>query len=626
MMGIVVAVLAILLIVTYDKWHPLELKAYDLRFQIIDALGIGRSSPTGEVVVVGIEERHVIQEKPVIFMYPDIGLFLQRMRDYRVQIVGLDLIPVHKLSEKLRNAMLSVYDEKRDKRYIAISEEIGARFDKALLASILDVTGSMKIVQAYHGNIVPYYYEAIPFMQSLYPADVVLTDGQTIHGQDGIIRKQKIRPAEKNSFAGKIYSLISGNRYKDPSVKINYSLSKNIPFYCFSDVMKGKIGGERFSGKTVLLGYISGYEDAYLTPLRTSIAPSCGSALPVSENRFTNHRLHGFLIHATLVETLLTDTPLRDAPKGFMYPVLLILIALAFTATMLLKPIWGITVVLSMTTVFLIGNIILFSWGHVVPIFPHSLSPFLTLTFVYPFMYFSESKIRQRIYKTFSYYIDNEVLDSLLEKDPASLLKGEYKDVCILFLDIRDFTKLSHSQNAENIVKFLNLYFAKVTEIIQSHKGFVNKFIGDGVLAFFATGENPILQATVASREITKETERFNREGIAKDLIGEWHIRIGIGIHYGKVVMGNIGSEKKMDFTIIGDHVNIASRIEGLTKQAGVTVLLSEEAYKLVGHKDFFDFVGEFSVKGVDKPIAVYTIKQEPTKGGLAGTTEGGNV
>lgn len=101
----------------------------------------------------------------------------------------------------------------------------------------------------------------------------------------------------------------------------------------------------------------------------------------------------------------------------------------------------------------------------------------------------------------------------------------------------------------------------------------------------------------------------MNEEGITQSYVGEWRLDIGIGIHWGKVIMGNIGSEKKMDFTIMGDPVNIASRLEALSKQLGKRILLSSSAYELI--KDEFEFIslGEFKVMGVEEPLNVYTIK-----------------
>jgi len=204
--------------------------------------------------------------------------------------------------------------------------------------------------------------------------------------------------------------------------------------------------------------------------------------------------------------------------------------------------------------------------------------------------------------------VDKDLIDELLAKDPASLLKGEHKNVCIIFLDIRDFTRLSQQHTARQLFEVLNLYFGRITELVQLHNGFVNKFIGDGVLAFFATGSNPVSNAIRAAENIVEKTAQLNAEDAFRPFIGAWKIRIGIGIHYGKVVVGNIGSERKMDFTIIGEHVNIASRIEELTKQVKKNLLISDAVYQMAIQDFHFEPLGDYSIKGVEKPIGIYTL------------------
>jgi len=226
------------------------------------------------------------------------------------------------------------------------------------------------------------------------------------------------------------------------------------------------------------------------------------------------------------------------------------------------------------------------------------------------YRYLTEERYRRKIYKTFGYYVDSRMLNNLIEKDPKSLLAGETKIACVLFLDIRDFSRLSQTYDAKQIVCFLNIFFAPITEIIQRHQGFLDKFMGDGVLAFFSMGQNQVSDAVQASREIIIEINRMNDTGRFSPFIGDWFINIGIGIHFGKVVMGNVGSEKKMDFTVIGNTVNLASRIEGLTKEHHKSLLLSETAYEMV--KDYypFEWLGANKIKGFEEPINVYALME----------------
>jgi len=256
------------------------------------------------------------------------------------------------------------------------------------------------------------------------------------------------------------------------------------------------------------------------------------------------------------------------------------------------------------TVIFLIN-------GYILPILPHILSPFLLFAAIYPYRYIIEERHRKRIHDAFGYYVDPRLLDTLIENDPESLLKGETMEMCVLFLDIRDFTRLSQTCDAKKIVGFLNIFFGAVTEIIQQHNGFLNKFLGDGLLAFFSIGQNRVEDAVQASMEIIAEIKKMNETDVFLPFIGDWHVAIGIGIHFGMVVMGNVGSKKKMDFTVIGSTVNLASRIEGLTKEYHKPLLLSETAYEKIRNIYQFECLGASKVKGYEKPMNVYAQKEQ---------------
>lgn len=574
---------AVLLLISYNLWEGIELKAYDFRLRTLESLSLSKDTYTGNVVIVGMEEDSMIKEKPLIFWYPDIGLFLERMKDYGASVIGIDLIAVHSLGEKINSAFESVTDES-DKQHIGFLKDLGERLDNSLLRNILSASEKLCIIQAVAEGTVPYYFPSMAFMKNVHPASVRLTPDI-----DHIIRRQRFPEENKTGhFAYAIYNAIGGK--KDPSeIMLNYSLRKSIPYYSFKDVMEGKLTRTLFSGKTVVLGYMTRYEDVHSTPIK--------------------ERISGTMLHALTVETMLSGTSPRNVPFGIDAVILVVLTAMGLALSLRLRPFSAILGTLILMAGFFLINLSLFYAGYRLTLLPHILSPLLVLTFIYPYRYIVEERSRKKIYKTFSYYIDRKVIDSLIEKDPSALLKGEYKDIAILFIDIRDFTSMSQQQKAENIVSLLNVYFGKITDIIQRHSGFVNKLIGDGMMAFFGT-EEPVANALRASVEILKETERMNNNGLTASHIGNWTLNIGIGIHYGRVVMGNIGSEKKMDFTIIGDPVNIASRIEGLTKQLQRKLLLSGFAYEMVKEEFSFKYLGDFTVKGSQEPLSIYTIEE----------------
>jgi len=207
--------------------------------------------------------------------------------------------------------------------------------------------------------------------------------------------------------------------------------------------------------------------------------------------------------------------------------------------------------------------------------------------------------------------MDRNIIEDLLKKSQDSLKKGELQKMCIFFMDIRNFTTLTSTRKSEAVVTLLNLVFENTTRNIINNGGFVNKFMGDGVLAFFGTDDNPSDHAVLASIQILKNLEEMNENGSIHDLVGDWDLNIGIGLHYGEVIVGNIGSERKMDFTIIGNAVNVTSRIEELTKKVLRPLLLSENVFLMLTDKRQFENLGKFDIRGISDSMNIYGYQQQ---------------
>ncbi len=175
------------------------------------------------------------------------------------------------------------------------------------------------------------------------------------------------------------------------------------------------------------------------------------------------------------------------------------------------------------------------------------------------------------------------------------------EDVTILFSDLRDFTPLSETMSAAENFELLNHYLAQMDAPIHESGGFIDKFIGDAVMALFVDGADGAIAAAVG---MTEALDRLNREP------NERVLRMGIGLHAGPVMLGTIGSPLRMDTTVIGDTVNTASRLEGLTKPYGAAVLVSEAVLARLHRPGRFTFreVGRVRAKGKQQPIAVHEV------------------
>jgi class 3 adenylate cyclase/HAMP domain-containing protein len=218
-------------------------------------------------------------------------------------------------------------------------------------------------------------------------------------------------------------------------------------------------------------------------------------------------------------------------------------------------------------------------------------------------------KREQKVRNIFQKYVPKEVIDRFFQ-DPEHMLKGENRDLAILFSDIRDFTTITERIKPDELVESLNVYFAGMVDVIVSRRGIVDKYIGDCIMAFFGAPvhhRDDAWQSVQAGFEMLDSLARFNERQRAK---GKPTFRIGIGISFGEVTLGNIGSEKKMDYTVIGEQVNLASRMEGLTKLYKEPLVFTDSVRKALADQLPCRPLGRIAVKGSAKGVDVWTARR----------------
>ena len=221
-------------------------------------------------------------------------------------------------------------------------------------------------------------------------------------------------------------------------------------------------------------------------------------------------------------------------------------------------------------------------------------------------------KFERNIRKAFSRFVPEQIIDDLVDgvETEAKVEVGQKRDVAILFCDIRSFTNISENNKPETIVSFLNSYFTTMCTIIKKHGGTVDKFMGDAIMALFGAPvsyEDNCRRAVAAAQEMRSALDNIDLGDL--QLPAGMKFNIGIGIHYGDVIVGSIGSEDKTDYSVIGDNVNLASRMEGLTKTYGTMILVSQ-AVKDDIHSDEFIYrhLDNVKVKGKEHPVPIYAV------------------
>nr|WP_232371665.1 adenylate/guanylate cyclase domain-containing protein [Leptospira ainazelensis] len=218
----------------------------------------------------------------------------------------------------------------------------------------------------------------------------------------------------------------------------------------------------------------------------------------------------------------------------------------------------------------------------------------------------SADQEKTKVVGMFGQYVSPDVVDKLLEQKSGNF--SEFKSVCVMFLDIRNFTGFSEKREPGEVIDYLNYIFSHLIDIVNQRNGMINKFLGDGFMAVFGAplsdGSNDVKNAVDASMEILKKIEFLNQEGKIPET------QIGIGLHAGNAMTGNVGSETRKEYTIIGDVVNLASRVEQLNKQFGTKLLVTQAVYDDIKERNRGRHLSSIQVKGRVEPVDVYELER----------------
>lgn len=216
---------------------------------------------------------------------------------------------------------------------------------------------------------------------------------------------------------------------------------------------------------------------------------------------------------------------------------------------------------------------------------------------------------KERIRSIFGKYMSPEVANRVLANKQDSELGGSSQNLAVLFSDIRSFTTISEKLPAEEVVTLLNIYFTEFVNVIHKHQGVLDKFIGDAVMGVFGLSESPSLHpaemAVMAALEFTEKLDEVNQKLQARGLPP---VSNGIGIHFGPVVVGNIGSPERLEYTVIGDTVNTASRLESSTKGLKTQIVISQDVFEKLSEftQKRFSKQGEKALKGKNESTTIY--------------------
>jgi len=541
------AVLAGLVFLTYylnplNLPHFLELKSLDLRFQLRGAI-----PPNLPIVLISIDEDS-FDEINLPWPWPrDLhARLVRKLAESQVKLIGLDLLIVQPKP-----------DSRED---LTLAEAINEAGNVILGAVYTEVTSAFGPKMRMVLPIPAIREHALGYG----PVNLFTDhDGVVRSGTPGLLFQDRIFP----HFAYQMYQAIKGKeglgveKISPKATIINYrGPARSYPVIPYYRILRDEIEPSFLRDKIVLVGaFAPSLHDVFPTPFSAS-QPTAGVE-----------------IQANFIETMVANDPIRPFhPIGHLALYFIIcLIALWFSAR--LKPFRALGFVSVLIGVFALVSLYFFTFNQLwIPVVPSLLG----IVFIYGAInvdnYIREQKERIRLRTMFGIYVSDDVVDEILRNPKGLSLSGKRRQITVLFSDIRGFTSISERIGPELVITLLSNYLGKVTHLVFNNGGTVDKFIGDAVMVVFGapqTHEDHALRAIKTGLGIIELAESLGPEW--EKITGE-PLKIGVGINTGEAVVGSIGSEIRSDYTAIGDSVNLASRLEALTKELGVPMLISE--------------------------------------------------
>ena len=386
--------------------------------------------------------------------------------------------------------------------------------------------------------------------------------------------------------------------------------------------------GELFRDRIVLIGATNNdAPDLFTTPF---YMPRTFPDRPIlrlfDSNLPTQTRLMpGIEVHANVMATLLNGRYLVRPAWGRQALFVLVPLVIVAAAVFFVRALWGLLItVVTGALVLVVSSWAFDAHGVILPMASAELGVLgLLAPSSFLLRYAHERAMREEqeaeraaIMDIFSRCVSPEVADTLWQQRQTLALGGERRTVTVIFTDIRGFTTLSESVSSEVVVTWLNEYFSRMHRIICAYGGHINKYLGDGLMIVFgapvARGDKLEARAAVScGLEMLAEVERINRDW---DGTGRPHIAIGCGIHTGEALCGVVGAEGRLEYTLIGDTVNLTSRLESTTKEKQVPILISDATAALLGQDYEIEPMGDVTVKGKTQSTEVYTVRKAETK------------
>ncbi|MEK6742181.1 MAG: adenylate/guanylate cyclase domain-containing protein [Nitrospirota bacterium] len=670
--GLIITVLSLLI---YGLGIPflnvMELKAYDLHF-----LSRGTVPPGNEVVIVGIDEKSVDGIGRWPWPRTRIADLINRLGSYGAKVVAFDILfsepdessgvaVVRDLKERFGSGAMKAALEKAEQEtdndaklatalrknqsvilgyfFFMSREEVKHRTEKKGDAAAYHIPGRYTSVRSLEkGSEQPRFPTAREVEQNIpvlakaasdfgyfnivpdsdgtvrwVPLAIKFGDDVYPHISVEAVRRYLGSPPTFVNTASYGVDSISIGKLQVPTdeegrLLINFrGPQKTFPHYSFIDVLNGTAPASAFKDKIVLVGATAiGIYDMRVIPFSGTFP--------------------GIEIHANIIDNILRNDPISRPDWVTVVDVITILLCgiCLSLAISRIRALFGTLVTIGLIFLYAFVNEYVFVAGKV---WLTAVYPGMTMVFVFfgvtTYRFMTEEKKKREIKEAFSHYVAPSLVNNILQDPTKLVLGGEERRLTVLFSDIRGFTTISESLSPQALVKLMNDYLTPMTDIVLKHGGTIDKYMGDAIMAFWGA---PVWQEDHQARACRAALEMLEKLAV---LQVEWekqgipHLDIGVGISTGKLTVGNMGSTTRFDYTVMGDSVNLGSRLEGLNKEYGTHIIVPKYTYEDVKNDFILRQLDLIRVKGKNIPIKIYELMGITDSGRLreiAGLSEAG--
>jgi adenylate cyclase len=574
----------------YDAWHQLA----------------GRRFVPSHSVIVAIDDVTLLahEDEPLAFWGPHFATVVQKLRAAGARCIGIDFLFSVSAESWLKriqtnNASMSrTYD-------IPFREELHKGDVILVGTAVQNAEGQSRLLLPK----MEFLFSLSNNFQDIGLSNLYTDDDEVIRAFIPKILQDPESPTF--TFASLMVKRVTGDaqwkniKMTSPS-RIGYAGPPGTyPRISFEQLLLSKTGEEdlyrQVKDKLIIIAVENfGIQDVHLTPYITKIMGKNSGMMTGAE------------IHANIIDTLLDNRSPIEQTEIMRFACLLFFVVAGTGLFILRTPLLGLCTWGALNGTAALVAYTLFRYNHILPVANINLA--LTIAYIgaLGLRLTREERSRRQMREAIGPYVSQTVVDQVMESERLPNLGGQTFQVAILFSDIRDFTTISEALSAEEVVEMLNSYFSRICEPILAQGGMIDKFIGDAVMAVFgAPVAHPdfarrAVKAALAMKTIALDFQSWMDQRFSDKKLPSF--RVGIGLHAGQAVIGNIGSEQRMGYTAIGDTVNIASRLEGMSKTLGWTIVASRDTINEAGGDFSVGRSNTISVKGRQGRIDVVEV------------------